>query len=133
LVLELPETARRISGKTIALADNGMGWETLSLTFADDEGVARMTVDGSPPIQIGLDGAYRAADLPPQVVGPTPNTRIMGRGTWTTGSRFACDFQIMGSPEDPMQVIMDFEGDTIHVRAVGIQPQVIELTGTLQE
>jgi CubicO group peptidase (beta-lactamase class C family) len=133
LAPELPETAQRLSGKTIALADNRMGWETLSLTFADGEGVARMTVDGSLPIQIGLDGAYRAADLPPQVVGPAPNTRIMGRGTWTRNTLFACEFQIMGSPEDPMQVTLDVEGDTVHVRAVGIQPQVIELTGTLQE
>jgi hypothetical protein len=133
LAPELPETARRISGKTIALADNQMGWGTFVLTFADGEGVARMTVDGSPPIPIGLDGAYRAADLPPQIVGSAPNTRIMGRGTWTSETLFACELQIMGSPEDPMQVTVDIEGDIVHVRAVGILPQVIELTGTLQE
>jgi CubicO group peptidase (beta-lactamase class C family) len=131
-VVELPDTARHVSGKTITLPGNGMGWQALSLIFPEGGAVATITVDGSTPILIGLDGAYRAADLPPQVAGTAPNTRIMGKGSWETDTRLSCEFQIIGAPDDPMQVTLDFEGTTVHLRAVGVLPQVIDLSGTLQ-
>jgi hypothetical protein len=56
----------------------------------------------------------------------------MSRGAWRSGTQFVCDIQFMGSPEDRIQVEMDFEGESVVVRVVGLGPQPVELSGTAQ-
>jgi CubicO group peptidase (beta-lactamase class C family) len=49
-----------VAGRRIALAENPLRWESLSLSFADDEAVLSVNVAGIPlELPFGLDGVYR--------------------------------------------------------------------------
>ncbi len=86
----LPAAAARISGRQYSLEANPLGWKTLALTFpagsrAAGESEAAATINGAPPLAIGLDNLYR--------LHATGNALFPEglRGRWLDASTFALD------------------------------------------
>lgn len=55
----LPATAFEISGHTYHFAENPIGWQTLEMIFVPNADSAELRLNGSTPVQFGLDNLYR--------------------------------------------------------------------------
>lgn len=75
----LPAIARKISGRTYVLAENGRGWRTIALTFEGTEAhVDLVSREGTDRFPVGLDGVFRTA----RVEGTTD---LAAKGRWEKG------------------------------------------------
>ena len=75
----LPAIARKISGRTYKLAENGLGWRTIMLTFEGTE--ARVDLEsreGSDRLLVGLDDVFRTARVENTV-------DLAAKGRWEKG------------------------------------------------
>jgi len=72
---DLPELALHVSGRAFAFEPNRLGWRTLALTFAADSGEAQVSLNGSTPVAVGLDGVPRITAEPERTL----------RSTWLGG------------------------------------------------
>ncbi len=55
----LPAMAAEISGKTYTLANNPSGWQTMIFSFEEGSDEAKVTINGTRQLAIGLDNTYR--------------------------------------------------------------------------
>ena len=114
----LPKMAKKISGQTIRLDANPLGWQTAQLEFKDRNAYLNITTKGDRKVQkyaIGLDGLYRgtpqkavtrlAVPLPVQrynmnnpyefnfILGIPVDGKIWMKGAWTGEDTFALTVQ----------------------------------------
>ncbi|MCW5851069.1 MAG: serine hydrolase [Anaerolineae bacterium] len=108
-VAPLPDTARRISGKTIVFAPNRFGISAVRLDF-DASAPATMyitTLDGGQPalLRVGLDGVYRMA--------PGPYDLPMGgRGAWEDSQTFVWEYDNIAN-NDHVLFRTHFDGNRV--------------------
>jgi CubicO group peptidase (beta-lactamase class C family) len=106
----LPETARRISGKTYLLDTNTLGLSSLSLTFQDESQASfRLTlVDQSAlEFRVGLDNVFRRA---PGRYGLTAEAR----GRWESETDFTIELNEVGNIS-LWDINLSFEDDHVAV------------------
>jgi hypothetical protein len=121
----LPETAARISGRTIQLEPNSMGWEMVSISFEAGSSEVQATINEGATLSIGLDSVYR--------VSPDPQSGAMMalKGSWADEQTFEVDVQFVGTP-GAFLIRVAFDGDrvqlTLNDRSLGTTQTV---SGTL--
>lgn len=128
-VTTLPDTARAISGKTIALGPNPMGLATMRLDFNDTaEAAWRITVAGrDTPLtgMLGLDGVYRMSPGDYGLPGGA-------RGAWADGQTFVFEYDQIGSI-DAYTFRMRFDADQVTMDvATREDGDQFRMTGQLQ-
>jgi CubicO group peptidase (beta-lactamase class C family) len=84
-VASLPATALDISGNVYTFGENPPGWQTLDVTFTPDSPVARLHLNDSEPIEVGLDNLYRLSET--SMFG-----EILLRGRWVDEQTFILDY-----------------------------------------
>jgi hypothetical protein len=84
-VASLPATALDISGNVYTFGENPPGWQTLEVTFTPDSPVARLHLNDSEPIEVGLDNLYRLSET--SMFG-----EILLRGRWVDEQTFILDY-----------------------------------------
>jgi len=104
----LPAIAAKISGKTYTLGDNPFGWHTMVVSFQDGADEAKITVDGTQQVPIGLDNVYRT------FVGPDSTITENLRGRWENQDTFVVDDIVLGQMMHFTHRIQ-FSGDAIHI------------------
>ena len=101
----LPAIAAEISGKTYTLADNPFGWQSLAFTFQDGTDEARVLMNGTFELPVGLDNVYRFAGSPfPQGY----------RGRWENQDTFVIEDMVLGQMSQATNRIQ-FTGDAIRI------------------
>lgn len=109
-VIDLPDTARAISGETFVFGPNPLEIDTLSFEFNDSaEATLHITLDGSPmaSLPIALDGVYRLF--------PGDYNLPMGlRGHWADDQTFMLEYDTVAN-NDHTLIRMHFEGDHVVV------------------
>lgn len=113
----LPETARRISGKTFTLDNNPLNWTQFSLSFQTGAAVARVRMNDDNLI-IGLDNLYRENRLP-------SGTELV-RGRWASANTFVIDYPyppsgqpVLGEIEQT-EIRIAFLGDEVTITIQGV-------------
>jgi CubicO group peptidase (beta-lactamase class C family) len=127
----LPETAQAISGQTYLLEENDYGFETVSLSFEEDNPVASFLLNDGPALLVGLDHVYRLST--PSQIGAIPFYHpVILRGGWENDTRFVMDYQEM-SIQDWIQIILTFEEDRLTFQLQYSTGFSVTLSGTRQE
>lgn len=127
-VAPLPDTAREVSGRTVALEPNPLTLATMHLDFdGSAEGVWRITLAGrQAPLTgaVGLDGVYRMSTgdygLPVGV-----------RGTWADAQTFVFEYDEIASL-DAYTFRLRFEGGRVAVGVTTREGGAFSMTGRLQ-
>lgn len=106
----LPETARRISGKTFVMENSG----TYVFQF---KGVNECTIDSSSRAiyKVGLDNVFRVTEVTEGYGGLLNQNHAAFRGRWTDENTFRAEAQIL---EDGFELIYEahFEGDRLQIK-----------------
>lgn len=120
----LPTIAQEMSGTPYTLAENLLGWESLTFTFGANEASLAVTIgDRVVTLPIGLDGAYRmSTDTLP--IHPLfwwhEGETIASRGTWQDEATFL--FELWDSTGSAGFVIT-LRMDSLMLRAVPVLTQ----------
>jgi CubicO group peptidase (beta-lactamase class C family) len=106
----LPETAAQISGQEYHFETNDLGWESLSMTFDESANTAQLSLNGAPPLNIGLDNVAQvnrvSANNPINAIGFDLILRgypIIGAepmlltGDWPKDNRFSLRVELQGT------------------------------------
>ena len=105
-VAPMPDTARRIAGKTYRLDENRRGWHSFALRFAPDEGSLAIQIMGSQlHFAVGLDNVYR---LSPGIFG----LPVAARGAWKAADAFALELNEVGNIND-WRITFTFRDDRV--------------------
>jgi len=135
----LPEIAQRVTGKTFLLDPNPIGWESISLTFQDEE-EASLTLTISPDIAqelvvdplfqsqmelpVGLDNVYRFA---PSEFGINAGLK----GEWLSEDVFVIDYDLIGNTGQG-RLQFTFEGDQFTLKFQGRDQPTVIINGQLE-
>jgi CubicO group peptidase (beta-lactamase class C family) len=127
----MPNTAQTISGKTFTLANNPLGWTSLSMTFGDEEAALILGVgDSHLEFPVGLDGVFRVSSvsLPTDpIFWAHSNVPLAITGSWMSEQVFSMElWDLMGN--QGMVITIPF--DTLNITATPILFQ--ELTMAFQ-
>jgi CubicO group peptidase (beta-lactamase class C family) len=127
----LPPIATQISGKTYTIGENPFGWETMIFGFLDGADEAKVTVNGTRQVTIGLDNAYRESRLDDKTF---PQEF---RGYWEGVDTFVVEDLVLGNGAigygAQLTLRFQFSGDTVHIiQQESHSPGSVELDGTLK-
>lgn len=121
----LTETQRAVAGTEFALEANDLGWETMSIDFADNIAMLHVGFDDAEmEIPVGLDRVDRFSTVPlPEnhtwlprgpFWNPIPEMPVASRGAWMSDSRFSMvTWDTSGGQS--WRIMIDF-GDTVDIR-----------------
>jgi hypothetical protein len=107
----LPETAAQISGQTYTFEANDLGWDSLSMTFDEGANTAQLSLNGEPPLMIGVDNVDQINHVNDDqkaifaigfdnilrvnaVAGAEP---MLMRGQWPKDNRFSIRIELQGT------------------------------------
>ncbi len=91
-ITPLPETAAAASGRTLRFGENSLGWHTGAFGFEAGSSEARIVVDGSLTLSVGLDGIYRVNAL--------AGSSMALKGEWTDADTFTISAQALSAPQN---------------------------------
>lgn len=109
-----PATALDISGAVYTLAENPLGWQTFEFEFREGAETASLRLNGSDPMEIGLDNLFRQSNV-------QPFGEILLRGRWVDEQTFTIDYPypLIGLPRlgelGNAKMMFHFSGDDLEV------------------
>ncbi len=123
-VSPLSAITQEMAGKTYALPENALGWQSLALQFGENEATLSVVIGDIPfTLPIGLDGVYRiSADTLPtdRYLWWYGDDVLLSKGTWQDDQTFVIEtWDLLGSEG----FIITLEMDTMTFNAASILAQ----------
>lgn len=81
----LPASAASVSGSLYRFDENPVGWQDMRFAFAPGASTAQIVLNGSSPLDMGLDNLYRQTDSP--LLGP-----VLLRAHWEDANTFVAEY-----------------------------------------
>jgi hypothetical protein len=103
-----------------------LGWTALTFTFTEGAGEAELSMPDTPPVKIGLDGAYRLLEAP----GGRANGFL---GEWTDSGQLLVRSIILGEFNEKLAQV-SFTGNEIKISVtdVNFPGPAVEVVGRIQ-
>jgi CubicO group peptidase (beta-lactamase class C family) len=115
-----PDLQAQVDGQTFMLADNDLGWTSLTITFGEAEATLALEVQGQRlELPIGLDGVFRVSEagLPSDISNQRPiaDVPLALKGKWSRNRFVITARDLLGTLDG--DILLQFaDDDTVQVR-----------------